>query len=124
MFIKLSILFLYIRTFTEGRLFRRTVQALMGVIIISHVATICVVRFDTNRLECHWKYYETDEEFLEKCPSNFDYHVIYAVVTWISALTVVLDVIIMALPCRAVWRLHLPRRQKLAILITLISGVV
>ena len=123
MFVKLSILFLYFRTFTESRIFRRAVQALMAVIIVSHVAIILILRFTHTRLECYWRIYEDEEEGVKKCPLNIDGHTVVIVLTWISVLTVVLDVIIMVLPCRAVWRLHLPPRQKLAILITLLSGV-
>ena len=122
MLVKLSILFLYIRTFTESRVFRRIVQALMVVIVVSHVVMILLLRFDRPRIECHWKMME-DEEYERLCPRKIDVNVLYIMITWISTLTVVLDVIIMALPCPAVWRLHLPRPQKLAILITLISGV-
>lgn len=124
MFVKLSILFLYLRTFTESRIFRHAVQAVMAVIISSHVAIIFILRYTVTRMDCHWRGWVSDEIWDKECHINISYNPLASVLTWISALTVVLDVIIMILPCRAVWRLHLPQRQKLAILITLLSGVV
>lgn len=124
MFLKLSILFLYIRTFTESRIFRRLVQALMIVIVVSHVGFVFILRFRYTTLDCNWVISETEGIFDAKCPTNYDVIVLYVFLALISSLTVVLDLIIMALPCPAAWRLHLPRRQKLAILITLISGAV
>lgn len=124
MLVKLSILFLYIRAFTESRIFRWTVQALMSMIIISHVGFIIMFRYRYTRLECHWLEVETDEEWEAACPEHYDNNTSTIIVVFIAVLTVVLDLIILVLPCSPVWRLHLPRRQKLAILITLISGVV
>lgn len=120
MFVKLSMLILYIRVFTESRKFRRTAQALMAVIIISHVAIIFVQLFQRDRMDCNWRYLEPDID----CRDRVDVDTLLILLTFISVLTVVLDVIILALPCPAVWKLHLPRPQKLAILITIISGVV
>ena len=124
MLVKLSILFLYLRTFTESRHFRWTVQALMGVIVISHVTFIFLLRYRYNGLTCHWKEYETDEAWAEDCKESIGPEAIRSLIAFISSLTVVLDLIIIALPCSAVRRMHLPRRQRLAILITLVAGLV
>lgn len=120
MFVRLFVLVLYIRVFTESRKFRRTVQALMAVIFISHVAIIIVQLLRANRMDCNWNYNDPDAG----CRELLHVDTPFILLTFISVLTVVLDLIILALPCPAVWRLHLPRPQKLAILITLISGVV
>ena len=120
MFVKLSMLILYIRVFTESRKFRRTVQALMAVIVISHVAIIIVQLLQANRMDCNWRYNEPDAG----CRDRVDVDTLLILLAFISVMTVVLDLIILALPCPAVWRLQLPRPQKLGILITLISGVV
>lgn len=96
----------------------------MAVIIITHVIMIFLLAFDYTRISCHWKMYEDEDEADRLCRRTIDFQVLFIWITFISTLTVVLDVIIIALPCRAVWRLHMPRAQKLAILITLISGVV
>lgn len=70
----------------------------MAVIIISHVAMILILLFDFPRLDCHWKIYEDEEEEDKVCPIKIDEDTQIIVLTWISVLTVVLDIIIMALP--------------------------
>ena len=124
MFVKMSILFLYLRVFTEGHIFGYTIYALLLVIVASHISFIFTFLFSTTPVRCSWVVFETEEEFLNTCHDHVDGQVVLILFLFISSLTVVLDIIILSLPCRAVWRLHLPERQKLAILITLISGSV
>ena len=122
-FVKISILFLYRRTFTNGRLFRYTVDAVSFVLVTSHVAFLGAFLFAFLPPSCAWKSFETEEEYLASCSEPIPEVTFYRLIIWITALTVVLDVIIISLPCRPVWRLHLPKRQKLIILITLMAGV-
>jgi hypothetical protein len=124
MFVKMSILLLYLRTFTEGRVFRIAVYTLLLLIVISHVSFALTYIFFYLPVSCAWKIFEHEEDYEKYCPQNVDADVIMELIIFISTLTVSLDLIILVLPCRAVWRLHLPKRQKLVILITLISGIV
>lgn len=124
MFVKMSILLLYLRTFTEGRVFRNVVYTLLFTIVVSHVSFAFCYIFFCLPVNCAWTTYETEEEDEKYCTENINGDVIVRLIVFISVLTVLLDLIILVLPCRAVWRLHLPFRQKLVILITLISGVV
>lgn len=123
MFVKMSILFLYRRTFIEGRLFRYMVDAVLFVLVTSHVAFLCTLIFALSPPSCAWRQFETDEDYYASCSRPFSLVVLLRLIVWISSLTVVLDMIIISLPCRAVWRLHLPKRQKLVILITLMAGI-
>lgn len=124
MLVKMSILFLYLRTFREGRIFAITVYAVLFVLVTSHIGFIFAYLFAYLPVRCSWAQYETDEEWEAHCRRGYDLKILTGLTIFISALTVVLDLVILALPCRAVWRLHLPKRQKLAILFTLLSGVV
>ena len=124
MFVKMSILFLYLRTFREGRIFAITIYAVLFVLVTSHIAFIFAFLFFNLPVSCAWVQYETDEDWDAHCRQTYDVNILTGLTIFILVLTVVLDLIILALPCRSVWRLHLPKRQKLAILFTLLSGVV
>ena len=124
MLVKMSVLLLYLRTFTESRLFRYTVYATLFLLVGSHVPLLVIFIVAVTPVYCAWTFFETDEENIRTCHKNLDDEIFLRLILFIAVLTVVLDIIVLSLPCRAVWRLHLPQRQRLAILITLISGVV
>lgn len=124
MFVKMSVLFLYLRTFTESRRFRYTVIATLVILVASHVPLLAVYVFWITPVSCSWIQTETQEEYFTICHVNVEFNLFLRLVLTLAVLTVVLDIVVLSLPCRAVWRLHLPKRQKVVILVTLVSGVV
>lgn len=42
-------------------------------------------------------------------------------IVFIAIMTIILDIIIRALPCPAIWRLHMAKRQKIALLLFLVA---
>lgn len=112
---------LYLRTFTESKRFRYTVYAILATLVITHVASLPVFLASVTPFYCQWTIYHTDEEYYSNCSENYNF-LSWAV--FIAVLTIVLDVIILALPCPAVWRLHMAKRQKIALLLVLVAGVV
>lgn len=111
---------LYLRTFTESKRFRYAVYATLSVLILSHIITIPLYWTGVTPLHCNWTYYPTDEEWYANCKENHD---ILPIIVFLAALTILLDLVILVLPCPAVWRLHLAKRQKLAIIGILVAGV-
>lgn len=96
----------------------------MFVLVTSHVSVfICFVVWATP-VRCAWIQLESDEEYDALCKENFEYENFLRLIIFSAVLTVILDIVIVALPCRPIWRLHLPTRQKIVILLTLVSGIV
>ena len=123
MLVKMSILFSYLRTFTASRRFRYTVWGVMFVLVTSHVSIfICFVVW-TTPVRCAWIQIESFQEYGAICQHNYDWEVFLRLIIFSAVLTVILDIIIVALPCRPIWGLHLPKRQKIVILLTLASGI-
>lgn len=112
---------LYLRTFTESKRFRYAVYATLTILVLSHLALIPVYYAEVFPLFCHWTYYPTDEEWYENCHQNYD---VLPFIVFLASLTILLDLIILLLPCPAVWRLHLAKRQKVAIISILVAGIV
>lgn len=112
---------LYLRTFTESKRFRYTIYAVISTLVITHAVSLAVFLADVTPLHCKWTIYPTDEEWYANCSYNYDS---LPAVVFIAVMTIVLDIIILVLPCPAVWRLHMAKRQKIAILLLLVAGVV
>lgn len=113
---------LYLRTFTESKRFRYIVYVVLSILLITHGATIPVFLANIIPFHCQWSIYPTDDEWNSKCGDSEKYDVLPWVV-FIAVLTIVLDIVILALPCPAVWRLHMAKRQRIAILLVLVAGV-
>lgn len=118
--VKVTILMLYLRTFTESKRFRNSIFAVLAILGITHVVTLAVYLADVYPLHCHWSIYATDEEWYANCSDNYDS---LPAIVCIAVVTIVLDIVILALPCPAVWRLHMAKRQKIAIQFLLVAGV-
>lgn len=111
---------LYLRTFTESKRFRYSIFVVLAILIISHVVTLAVYLGSNSPFHCHWSEYPTDEEWDANCKGNYDS---LPSVVFIAVMTIVLDIVILVLPCPAVWRLHMAKRQKIAIILLLVAGV-
>ena len=71
---------------------------------------------------CYWLLFPTDEEWYAHCKITFvagagNYYV------FLNAFAILLELVILYLPCRPVWRLHLAKRQRIAIMIIILAGV-
>lgn len=112
---------LYLRTFTESKRFRYIVYAVLSAVVITHLVTLTIYLAATSPFHCFWTIYPTEEEWYSNCSDKYDS---LPSTVFIAVATIVLDIVILALPCPAVWRLHVAKRQKIAILFLLVAGIV
>ncbi|MCJ1268724.1 hypothetical protein MMC22_008612 [Lobaria immixta] len=118
---KASILLLYLRIFSNSRNLRFAVYAALATVVASHIGTLIVTTFDLRPLKCHWIYILTDEEWDAMCAEYWDDDIAYM---FMSVFTIVLDILILAIPCPAVWKLNMPKRQKIGVMIIFSAGLV
>lgn len=118
---KASILLLYLRIFSNSRNLRFAVYAALATVVASHIGTLIVTTFDLRPLKCHWIYILTDEEWDAMCAEYWDDDIAYI---FMSVFTIVLDILILAIPCPAVWKLNMPKRQKIGVMIIFSAGLV
>lgn len=90
----------------------------------SHFVCVVLLWAETSPLKCNWVLYPTKDLTRANCTQNFEgkYNKMYLV--FIAALNVVLDIIVLAMPCPHVWRLHVPKKEKIMIMMILLTGVV
>lgn len=121
--VKVSILLMYLRVFTSNKPFKWTVRGLIAVIIGAHLIGFLGWSFSIIPVWCHWTYYPTDAEYAANChhPNFSKYNVPYTL--FLNVFTVAVDLIILYLPCRPVWKLQLAKRQRISILLILFAGV-
>lgn len=123
--VKVSILLMYLRAFTgnkSNRTFKYTVWVLIFLISSAHLIAFLGWTFSVMPVWCHWTYFATTEEEAQCWHPKFNYvNVPYSL--FLNTFTVVVDLIILYLPCRPVWRLQLPKRQRISILAILFAGV-
>lgn len=122
--VKVSILLLYLRAFTESRRFKYIVYVLLFLIVSTHVATIPIYLSGVSPVSCQWKVFVSDEASDSFCHSRLSFDFDDMWYCFLNAWTVLLDLVIVILPCPAVWRLHLAKEQRLAVIAILISGLV
>lgn len=122
--VKVSILLLYLRTFTESRRFRIIAYVVMCLLVTVHIITFPIYWFALSPVSCQWRVFTTDEDFDANCTRHMapgrDNHWF----TFLAAITIVLDLVILIMPCPAVWRLHMAKRQKIVVIGILVSGIV
>lgn len=119
--IKVSLLILYLRTFTEKGLMRVTFWVVMILIILSHAQVIIVYWAKLIPFRCQWQYNTLPGELWSVfCRATID-----DLDNWVfvSIFTVILDLIVLVLPIRSVWRLHMAKRQKIAVSLLMGTGV-
>lgn len=119
----MSILLLYLRTFAIDRKFRWTVWIVLFITVSSHFVCWVLLWAQTSPIRCNWIQYPTKDLSTARCTENFDgeYNKIYLVL--IAALNVILDIIVLAIPCPHVWRLQVPKKEKIMINVILLTGV-
>ena len=111
--VKVSLLILYLRTFTAKGFFRLTLWVVMIAIIVTHGQVIVVYWAKVDPFICIWKYNTLPLELWSVfCRPRYN-----QITNWIfvSIFTVILDIIVLVLPIRAVWKLHMAKRQKIAV---------
>lgn len=118
--VKVSLLILYLRTFTQKGLFRVTLWTILVAIVLSHAQVIVLYWAKLDPFVCLWKY-STLPGALWNALCRLRYQQLK---NWIfvSIFTVILDVIVLVLPIRAVWKLHMARRQKIAVSMLIGAG--
>lgn len=116
---KVSILLLYLRIFSQRRSLRFAVYAALAAIVASHITTLIITTFDIVPLECHW-WYLIDEVYDAKCKERWDDTYAYI---FMSVFTIALDMLILAIPCPAVWKLNMPKQQKIGVMAIFAAGL-
>ena len=114
---------MYLRAFTGNKTFKRTIWVLIFLITSAHLVAFFGWTFSTFPVKCHWTFYPTDAEFDTRCHHPPMAAKLPPYNLFLLVFTVVMDCVILYLPCRPVWRLQLPKRQRLSILAILFAGV-
>ncbi|MCJ1424962.1 hypothetical protein MMC29_002850 [Sticta canariensis] len=122
--VKVSILFMYLRAFTGNKTFKYTCWVLICLITAAHMVAFLGWVFSIIPVSCHWTYYPTDEEYARRCNSTSLGNILVHYSLFLNIFTVILDLVILYLPCKPVWRLQLAKRQRISILIILFAGVI
>ena len=92
----------------------------MVAIILSHAQVIVLYWAKLDPFVCLWKYSTLPGELWSVfCRLRYD-----QLKNWVfvSIFTVILDVVVLVLPIRAVWKLHMAKQQKIAISILIGVG--
>lgn len=118
---KISMLLLYLRVFSISRALRYVVFVALFLVVSSHIVILLITTLDIRPINCHWKAFQTDEDYYRHCTDYWDDDVGYISM---SVFTVVLDVTILAIPLPAVWKLNMPKRQKIGVMIIFSAGLV
>ena len=118
---KVSILLLYLRVFSMSRMLRYTVFGALFMVVSSQVVILLITTLDIRPTNCHWKSFRTDDVFDRHCKEYWDDTTTYV---FMSVFTVVLDLTIRAIPLLAVWKLNMPKRQKIGVTIVFSTGLV
>lgn len=118
--VKVSLLILYLRTFTQKGLFRVTLWTILVAIVLSHAQVIVLYWAKLDPFVCLWKYSTILGALWNAlCRLRYDQ---FRNWIFVSIFTVVLDIIVLVLPIRAVWKLHMARRQKIAVSMLIGAG--
>lgn len=91
------------------------------MVVSSHVVILFITTLDIRPINCHWKAFRTDDDFDRHCKEYWDDTTAYV---FMSVFTVVLDLTILAIPLPAVWKLNMPKRQKIGVTIIFSTGLV
>lgn len=98
--------------FTQSRPFRFMVFGSMFFLVATHLITIILFVTSTTPFSCYWLEVETDEDYDAVCNFHFD---VKPVIVFISGVTILYGLFILALPCPTVWQLQMAKRQKFMI---------
>ena len=102
-FVKISILLLY-RAIFAGRGFAIATNIIMGYVIAWGIAVVLVSIFSCNPVRGFW-----DVDIPSTCVSSILFF------EWTTLTNVLGDVMILVLPVRKVWQLHMNKRRKTAV---------
>lgn len=121
--VKVSILFTYPRVFTTRNApFKYTVWVLICLITGAHMVAFLGWNFSTLPVPCHWTFYPTDEEWGARCHRSAMGSILVPYSLFLNVFTVAMDLVILYLPYRPVWRLNIAKRQRISILMIFFAG--
>lgn len=93
----------------------------MILIITSHIAALLVDWLSVSPMSCFWEFPTVDENVWEAhCTLRYDQ---FPYFVFLGAFTIVLDVVIIALPVREVLHMRMVTRQKIALVMVFLIGV-
>lgn len=118
--VKISLLVLYLRTFTVKGFFRTILWSVLVAIILTHAQVVILYYAKLDPFVCIWKYGTLPSALWNVfCRTRIE-----QLKNWvfISIFTVILDIIVLVLPIRVVWNLQMAKRQKTAVSILIGAG--
>jgi hypothetical protein len=110
-FLKLSIVALYLRTLAKTKTFRWSCYLMELTLVAAHIAVLVVTLTMCRPIESWWSYvegYECGDDEVE--------------IITLAVFVLFTDIIILLLPIRTVWKLCLPRRERIAIILIFHAG--
>lgn len=121
--VKISILLMYLRAFNWGKPIKYSIYLLIFLIFGAHTTIMLAYTFSNLPTTCHWTFYPTSAEYYTHCHHSKIAFLLNPYSLFINVFTVFVDIVIIYLPCRPVWQLQLPKRQRISILMILFAGV-
>lgn len=118
--IKASLVLLYLRIFSRNRTLRYIAYSVLFLLVVAHLGTIIGTVADIRPGPCHWLYLLSEEDYDKTCTVYWDDDPFYIAM---SVITIVFDFVILILPCPDVWRLNMPKRQRLGVMIIILTGL-
>ena len=109
--VKVSILIFYLRAIGTTALTRRLIYFLMAFVVAYGIARVFATLFECRPVSYFW-----DRTRRGTC---VDYHALLTSVTVINMIT---DVAILVFPMPIVWKLRIPRKQKVSICLVFCVG--
>ena len=116
-FLKVAILMQYLRLLdpkrTDDPFMYVTARGMIAVILLYHTISTCITAFACNPRERIWNPLVTEYKCLDNTIG----------ILFTCLFNIISDLIILALPTRAVWRLRIPRRKKVSIVLLFATGL-
>jgi hypothetical protein len=109
--IKLSILHLYL-TIIPGLVFRRITYTIALIIIMFGITATLTKALVCRPISLYWAY-----NTLDICPQQWSPEVVQ------SAVNAVIDIVIHVLPLPVFWKLKLPKRKKIGLMVVFGIGL-
>lgn len=117
-------LFTYLRTFPSNQTLCRSVYAIMFIIVSTHFISLVLFWTSFTPFNCYWRVFPSDDAWNSNCKEHSVSEMSQNWYLFMNAFTVALDLVILILPCRPIWRLNMARRQKLVVLGIFAAGIV
>ena len=121
--VKCSILLSYLRMFVLTRSFRNTIYVILFFIIAVHIVNYLTFLVTLIPTSCNFNIRVSVKDFYAHCTLHIPTRKIQAWYIFVCIFTIVLDVVILTIPVRPVWKLNMAKRHKMIIVGIFVSGI-